>query len=441
MDYNDVFQKKSINQNIINAFEYINNEITEYNIDDSIIGIRSCAFAHCKSLKKIKFSNNLKYIDDNAFIGCEQLEFIELPSSLEIIRTDAFRNCKKLKTINIAKSECTLTIEDSVFSGCESLQGIDIKRPIQFNGKKIFQECKKLEYLDLQTCINTDISKLMFEKSGIKNIDMPDNIEEICDCAFMDCMNLEYINLNKVKKIGNAVFKNCINIKSIEFPSKLSHIGSEAFDNCINLSDIIDKSNISIIYPETFNGCSSLSIINFNNKVFAKNYSFNKCTLLSANNIYSCEKYANVIAPIINDFVEEKHIILSTAYETEYERNNEITDIILKDVNIIEKEAFQRMYELKNINLPECLYKIQEGAFYNCFKLEEIVIPKNVTIIPEECFYNCLNLKKVICKGKIKSIGKNAFFNCINLEEIHGIDFDDIMQHSTSFKKCQKLKI
>ena len=440
MEYDDVFQQKTA-QPVVNAFEHINSDISEFIIDDNIIGIRSCAFAHCKNLVKVKFSSNLKYIDDNAFIGCEALEYIELPSTIEVIGTDAFRNCKSLKEIVIYKNDnTTLTIKDSVFAGCESLSILNISKSVLYDGLKIFQNCKSLEYVNLSNCKNTTIPVLMFEKSGIKNIVLTDSIEYIEDCSFMDCVQLETINLNKVKKIGNAAFKNCTKLKNIEFPTTLYHIGSEAFDNCINLSTVIDNSSISVIYPETFNDCCSLTALKFNNNVFAKNQSFQGCISLSSHNVCCCEKYAGIDAKVENVVSEEKIAVLSSAHETEHERNNEITRISLKDVNIIEKEAFQRMYELKHIDLPIDLLEIQEGAFYNCFKLEEITIPKNVEHIPEECFYCCLNLKKVVCEGKIQSIGKNAFFNCINLECIEGIDFDDIMYHTTSFKNCIKLK-
>lgn len=440
MEYDDVFQQKTT-QNVVNAFEHINSDISEFTIDDNIIGIRSCAFAHCKNLAKIKFSRNLRYIDDNAFIGCEALEYIELPSTIELIGTDAFRNCKSLKEIVIQRNDnTTLTIKDSVFAGCESLYMFNIGKSVLYDGLKIFYDCKSLEYVNLSNCKNTTIPPLLFEKSGIKNIVLTDNIEYIEDCAFMDCAALETINLNKVKRIGNATFKNCTKLKNIEFPTTLCHIGSEAFDNCISLSNVTDNSSISVIYPETFNDCSSLTTLRFNNNVFAKNQSFSGCTSLSSHNIYCCEKYAGIDAKIENVVSEEKIVVLSSAYETEHERNNDITRISLKDVNIIEKEAFQRMYELKHIDLPIDLLEIHKGAFYNCFKLEEITIPKNVEHIPEECFYCCLNLKKVVCEGKIQSIGKNAFFNCINLECIEGIDFDDIMCHTTAFKNCVKLK-
>lgn len=445
MEYSDIYNNKHADVNAILPFQYCgNNSLTEFNIEDGIVEIRSCAFSNCKNLKTVTFPETLLRIDDNAFVGCDSLEEIIFPKNLIWIDVDAFRLCKKLKHIKI-NSKNVLTIRTSAFADCISLDSVEISGDIVFDGVDIFARCINLSLIDLQNVYSHTISNRMFAESGISSIFLPSQCIKIEKNAFMDCAKLETIDLATIHEIGSAAFKNCSALVSVELPSTLIRLDSEAFDNCQSLSTIIDHSQISVIYPETFSDCVSLSTVTFNSNTVALNYSFHNCKNLMSTNILCCEKYAfddiccgNM--QIVDHISKLYSIDLSSAQECEHERNSSICHVNLVDVDMIGRESFQRMYELSSIDLPDLLTTIQAGAFYNCFKLKSIIIPEYVTEIPEECFYNCVDLTSITCKGKISMIDRCAFYNCINLEYIHGVDFNDVMCHPSAFKNCKKMK-
>lgn len=62
----------------------------------TVIGIGSCAFIECHSLKKIILPQSVKYLSGWAFMGCVNLEYIEIPDHLEWIGPYVFADCSSL---------------------------------------------------------------------------------------------------------------------------------------------------------------------------------------------------------------------------------------------------------------------------------------------------------------------------------------------------------
>ena len=71
----------------------------------------------------------------------------------------------------------------------------------------------------------------------IKNIILPDSVEEIESGTFVYWFSLESITMtNSVKFIGSSAFSNCESLKSITIPNSVEEIGQNAFYGCPNLT-------------------------------------------------------------------------------------------------------------------------------------------------------------------------------------------------------------
>ncbi|MCL2099342.1 MAG: leucine-rich repeat domain-containing protein, partial [Oscillospiraceae bacterium] len=70
---------------------------------------------------------------------------------------------------------------------------------------------------------------------------------------------------------------------------------------------------------------------------------------------------------------------------------------------------------LKNIELPDSLYRLGEGAYSACLWVTAISIPQNVGQLCDKLFAGCKALKKVALPNKLTSIGAFAFDGCENL--------------------------
>lgn len=96
-----------------------------YTIPNSVTEINSYAFADCKNLTSVVFSNNLIRIDDNAFQRCTSLTSINLPESIRLTGYSAFGECTSLTSITIPAN--IETIGNYSFSGCTNLNSIHVR--------------------------------------------------------------------------------------------------------------------------------------------------------------------------------------------------------------------------------------------------------------------------------------------------------------------------
>lgn len=80
------------------------------------------------------------------------------------------------------------------------------------------------------------IGAYAFAGSNIKNLVVPEGIEEIDSFAFANCPLLKSVKLPKsLKRMGLKVFDGCPNLKSIRFESELdNHGGGSLWDSSID---------------------------------------------------------------------------------------------------------------------------------------------------------------------------------------------------------------
>ena len=165
------------------------------------------AFKDCKSLKNIELPDTLETIGDYAFYGCYELEDITLPDSVYKIGLNAFSYCKKLKSIDLPYG--ISTIKWFTFSDCESLTEVSIPDSVTSIGWYAFKNCKLLEKISLK------------------------NIKSIGIGSFEGCTNLasvENIN-NNIVEIQDSTFKDCVSLKNIKLPESVEYIKKDAFYN------------------------------------------------------------------------------------------------------------------------------------------------------------------------------------------------------------------
>lgn len=128
-------------------------------------------------------------------------------------------------------------------------------------GKKILKEC-----LSSQDVVEVEegtevIAPSAFWNCSLKEVRLPDSLEEIQSHAFMDCMNLQKIVFGKnIKIIEQASFANCHSISEIVFPEKSKIIDAVFRSNVWN--------NVSNEYKDAQPSIESLfrSVANIENR-------------------------------------------------------------------------------------------------------------------------------------------------------------------------------
>lgn len=270
-------------------------------------------------------------ICDNAFIErdikFEKMQYITIPNTVKYIGTGVFGLCKSLRKVEIPDS--VLSLGSTCFFGCESLESVKM------------------------SCNIKRIKEMTFWNCSIKTIELPEDLEEIGESAFRDCVNINAIKIPEtVKVIDEHAFAGCKNLKSANLPSSLRNLGSGAFEGC-GLSNVKIPITLSSIKDETFKGCNLTSIYIPNNIKTIGKGAFSYCQQL-------------------------KDITISNSVKT------------------IEMSAFSSCTSLESIKIPESVEYIGSLAFASCESLKnvEILNPqlKMGTYIP---FSYCRSIERI----------------------------------------------
>ncbi len=132
--------------------------------------------------------------------------------------------------------------------------------------------------------------------TDLRQIHLPDSIEEIGTGAFSDCTGLVTVDLGEgVEEIKANAFMDCRALKTITFPDSLNRIYARAFKNCTALVEIRFGKGVRQIDQNVFENCSYLWTLTLPSSVGTiKEEAFVECSRLTKVDIYYKEKKPNV---------------------------------------------------------------------------------------------------------------------------------------------------
>ena len=461
---------------------------------DDLTLISSYVFAGCKALKQVSLPSSLTTLSDHLFDGCENLETVNFSDSLTSFGKYCFYNCNNLKTLNIPKN-CK-EIGEGFIACCPSLLlSIDPENKnfvLENNGSVLYNsdrtvlfsyslkfELNSLESFDVPSTV-TEIKASAFEMNiYLLNINLPEQTKIIGDNCFMNCWQIEKIDLSHCETIGSyafsdceaiseislasikaiganafedctslekielpssieilsdGLFKGCEQIYSITLPSNLKTISSQMLMNCDHLNDITIGSEITIIGKEAFSGCIDLEKINLPSTIETiSEKCFQYCEKLQAITIPSkvsfigdyafsnCPALSSINVETGNSNYASKDNVLYTKDLKKvlfYPYTNPINVEIQEGIEYIGAGAFYQNEKLESISFPDSLLGIEYSAFYGCKNLKHIELPENFTSIYDYAFYECASLNNITFNSHIKIICKYAFMLCSSLTEL-----------------------
>jgi len=202
-------------------------------IPDKIEAIGAGAYTRLP-IKEIKLPKSLKVIRHRAFALCEELEKIDLHEGIEEIWGGAFSGCKKLKELTIPKSVtrvetiCDYNDLDSikVHKDNENYADYGCNVVVDKRTKTLLVGCKN-------SIIPNEVENISiwsFSGTTIKELDIPENVQNIEDRAFVNCKELKRITLPKgLKYVYYGTFNGCTALedKTFHYKTKISKYNDE----------------------------------------------------------------------------------------------------------------------------------------------------------------------------------------------------------------------
>lgn len=92
-------------------------------------------------------------------------------------------------------------------------------------------EIQRIKQVDFSKFTGRQLGPYMFSQTGVKEIILPDTIEEIGEACFYGCLFLKKVILpKKIKIIPLGLFQTCPSLTEINLPEGIVEIGNSAFD-------------------------------------------------------------------------------------------------------------------------------------------------------------------------------------------------------------------
>ncbi len=237
--------------------------------------------------------------------------------------------------------------------------------------------------------------------------------------SFINCNSIEEIVLSNVTSIGQAVFKNCKNLKNIYLPQNLISIGVDSFLGCEGLTGIYFDGNLENWFnvSVTINDAYTVNDINTDDTV--KSYSFYYKDKMDYENPSSEYKYFEA-----KDIVLPESITIISSFQTYFMRN------------------------INSLKMSDNVKIIDDFAFYNCKSIQDISFSNNIVYVGYLAFYGCENLEFIEYNScKYLSYDDNPYYVLIecnqeDAKEIEKIDvnFNTKLISTGAFAKCVNLK-
>ncbi|KAK8834053.1 hypothetical protein M9Y10_031526 [Tritrichomonas musculus] len=189
--------------------------------------------------KKIVVSKSHKSIDnyDVIVFACRDIEKVVIPSFIKIISPFAFAQCKKLTKVEFSDNSELTSISESCFVQT-AIDYILIPKNIIHINSKAFNLCMRLKKIEFEKDSKLkSIGKLAFESSSLEEIVIPKSVNEINCYSFSGCSNLKKFSIedgSNLNSISESSFSFSA-LKRIVIPKDVETIKKKSFYACNEL--------------------------------------------------------------------------------------------------------------------------------------------------------------------------------------------------------------
>ena len=203
-------------QKVIPRQRYLKKGITSVQISKTVKVIHEEAFMGCRCLRHIELPDTLEVVGRQAFAEAG-IEDVEIPKGLIELGEGAYMKCRHLKRAFFPQKYIPKEIPVRCFAGNRNFEKVVLPDSLQRIGARAFHWCLAMEEVELPGDLRV-IGNGAFEWSGLKYVEVPEEVESLGMNAFRCCKELEYAVVKGAwLEIGANAFRGCMKLKEIEF--------------------------------------------------------------------------------------------------------------------------------------------------------------------------------------------------------------------------------
>ena len=375
-------------------------------IGDDCVFVPADFAREISALKKVTIGNSVTYLDDTAFYGCTNLEKLiyniaTAQSDFEYYGDDIFENSgSSTKGLEVVIGDDCVYVPESFMQNNTTVKTITIGESVEDIGNCAFYGCINLEklYFNAAECGDLDVN-IFYEAGQIltNGFEMicGENVERIPDSLFYcNDVNDEY----------------CAKLTKVTFGRGVLEIGESAFDDCYWLRKVNSVVDGKCIIPDTVETICD--------------YAFSDCPFANIQIGINVKSIGNAVFGVDYTYISNEYTyIQSQLTKIRVNEDNEhftSTDTDGSFVNaIISRGVDPTLVQgCSTTVIPDFVKVIAEHAFYGCNTLTSIVIPHGVTEIGDGAFDSCSSLKSISVPTTVTTVSTMAFYGCTALKEI-----------------------
>lgn len=288
----------------------------------------------------------------------------------------------------------------------------------------IFENDRKLDKYELSNHQNIESNDFII-KSGIvikyigKNeiVIIPEGIRELAPCLFWDNQFVKEIKLpNSLVNISGDTFYNCTNLEKVTIPVNVKFMGNNPFAGCPKLNLINESPYFNLIDGVLYNKDFTRLIYYPISKLNEKYVIDNRCKILGKHSFYLCNNLKELEIP--SSVIKLENNPFSGCTQINIINNS-------KYYHIIDKVIYDKDYS----SVIGCLSSIDT---------DELVL-KDVKRICRNSFWNCKGIRKIVLPKTLEEIGYNPFVSCTNIEFVSNSENYIVYKNALYTKNMLKL--